>query len=63
MKEERYIIALDHYDMSIVIHELNTVRTQQVQTNKSTEPIDDLIIKVAHAPLKRMRDASNAERL
>lgn len=63
MKEERYIIALDQYDRSIVIHALNTLRTQQVQKNKSTEPIDDLIIKVAHAPLKRMRGASNAERL
>ena len=52
MKEERYIIALDQYDRSIVIHALNTLRTQQVQKNKST-----------HAPLKRMRGASNAERL
>ena len=45
MKEERYIIALDQYDRSIVIHALNALRTQQVQKNKSTEPIDDLIIK------------------
>lgn len=63
MKEERYIIALDQYDKSIVINALNTLRTQQVQKNKSTAPIDDIIIKVAHAPLKRVRGASNAERL
>ena len=50
MREERYHIALDKYDKNIVINALNTLRTRQLQEERPTEPVDELISKVAHAP-------------
>lgn len=55
MKEERYHLALDRYDKSIVINALNTLRTQQLQEERPTDPVDELIGKVANAPTKKVR--------
>ncbi|NSG64271.1 hypothetical protein [Blautia wexlerae] len=55
MREERYHIALDKYDKNIVINALNTLRTRQLQEERPTEPVDELISKVAHAPTKKVR--------
>ncbi len=55
MKEERYHIALDKYDKNIVINALNTLRTRQLQEERPTEPVDELISKVAHAPTKKFK--------
>ena len=53
MREKRYHIALDKYDKNIVINALNTLRTQQLKEERPTEPVDELISKVAHAPTKK----------
>ena len=55
MREKRYHIALDKYDKNIVINALNTLRTQQLKEERPTEPVDELISKVAHAPTKKVR--------
>ena len=55
MKEERYHIALDRYDKNIVLNALNTLRNQQVKEERPTDPVDDLISKVAHAPTKKVK--------
>ena len=55
MKEERYQLTLDRYDNNIVINALNTLRTQQIQEERPTDPVDELISKVAHAPTKKVR--------
>ena len=55
MKEERYHIALDRYDKNIVLNALNTLRTQQIQEERPTDPVDEQISTVAHAPTKRVK--------
>lgn len=55
MKEERYHLALDAYDKNIVIRALNTLRTQQLQEERPTDPVDELIETVAHAPTRKVR--------
>lgn len=55
MKEERYHLTLDRYDKNIVINALNILRTQQIQEERPTDPVDELISKVAHAPIKKVR--------
>ncbi|MCM0747120.1 hypothetical protein NB459_17525 [Clostridioides difficile] len=57
MKEERYHIALDKYDKNIVLNALNTLRTQQIQEERPTEPVDELISRVAYAPTKKVKVA------
>ena len=47
MKEERYHIALDKYDKNIVINALNNLRNRQIQEERPTEPVDELIDKVS----------------
>ena len=48
-------IALDRYDKNIVLNALNTLRTQQIQEERPTDPVDELISTVAHAPTKRVK--------
>ena len=55
MKEERYHLTLDRYDKNIVINALNTLRTQQIQEERPTDPVDELISKVAHALTKKVK--------
>ena len=57
MKEERYHLALDKYDKNIVLYALNTLRTQQIQEERPTEPVDELISRVAFAPTKKVKVA------
>ena len=57
MKEERYHLALDKYDKNIVLNALNTLRTQQIQEGRPTEPVDELISRVAFAPTKKIKVA------
>ena len=57
MKEERYHLALDNYDKNIVLNALNTLRTQQIQEERPTEPVDELISRVAYAPTKKVKVA------
>ena len=55
MKEERYHLALDKYDKNIVLNALNTLRTQQIQEERPTEPVDELIKRVAFAPTRKVK--------
>ena len=55
MREKRYHIALDKYDKNIVINALNTLRTRQLQEERPTDPVDELIIKVSEAPSRKVR--------
>ena len=57
MKEERYHLALDKYDKNIVLNALNILRTQQIQEERPTEPVDELISRVAFAPTKKVKVA------
>ena len=57
MKEERYHLALDKYDKNIVLNALNTLRTQQIQEERPTEPVDELISRVTFAPTRKVKVA------
>lgn len=55
MKEERYHIALDDYEHGVVIRALNATKTDLINDGKSTDAVDDLIIKVGYAPKKKFK--------
>ena len=57
MKEKRYYIVVDKYDKNIILNALNTLRTQQIQEERPTEPVDELISRVAYAPTKKVKVA------
>ena len=55
MKEKQYFVALDDYEHGVVIRSLNDKKTELRQAGKSTDAVDDLIIKIGHAPNKKFR--------
>ena len=65
-KEELYHIALDDYEHGIVIRSLNDEKTDLMNQGKSTDAVDDLIIKIGTDPKKKFKviskDRSDAER-
>lgn len=55
MKEASFRVEFDKYDMSIMLSALGALRSQQISEKRPTDPIDDLIIKVSKAPLKKQK--------
>ena len=54
-KEKLYHIALDDYEHGIIIRTLNDKKTDLMNEGKSTDAIDDLIVKVGTAPQKKFK--------
>ena len=52
-REKLYHIALDDYEHGIIIRTLNDKKTDLMNEGKSTDAIDDLIVKVGTAPQKK----------
>ena len=54
-REKLYHIALDDYEHGIIIRTLNDKKTDLMNDGKSTDAIDDLIVKVGTAPQKKFK--------
>lgn len=55
MKERQNFIALDDYEHGIVIDSLNEKRNDLRSEGKSTDAVDELIVKVGHAPKRKFK--------
>lgn len=55
MKEEQVFVALDDYEHGIVIRSLNDEKTKLIEDGKYTDAVDDLIVKIGHAPKKKFK--------
>lgn len=55
MKEDRYFVALDDYEHGIVINSLNEKRKDLQNEGKTTDAVDELIVKVGYAPQKKFK--------
>ena len=55
MKEEKVILELDAYEEGAVISGLNELRNKEIAEKESTYFLDDLMLKVLHAPRKKAR--------
>ena len=54
-REKLYHIALGDYEHGIIIRTLNDKKTDLMNEGKSTDAIDDLIVKVGTAPQKKFK--------
>lgn len=54
-KEKLYHIALDDYEHGVVIRSLNDEKTKLMEEGKSADGVDDLLVKVGNAPLKKFK--------
>lgn len=55
MKEKQYYVALDDYEHGIVIDSLNEKKKDLKNEGKTTDAVDDLIVKIGYAPQKNFR--------
>lgn len=55
MREDRYILDLDEYEHGVLIRSLNDERNGLIRDGKTSDAVDDLIIKVGTALPKRQR--------
>ena len=54
MKETR-VVRLNHYEHRVMVAVLNAFRNEMIQDEKSTDDVDDLLLKVIDAPLSQGR--------
>lgn len=55
IKEKLYHVALDDYEHGIIIRSLNDEKTDLMEQGKSTDAVDDLLVKVGNAPQKKFK--------
>ncbi len=55
MRKQKYYLAIDDYEHSIIINSLNNLRNKLIADGRYTDAVDELIIKFAHAPIKKFR--------
>lgn len=55
MRERQYYLALDNQEHGIMLRALNELKTDLKKENRSTDAVDDLIIKTGYAPKKKVR--------
>ncbi|HHZ05853.1 MAG TPA: hypothetical protein GX401_03590 [Clostridiales bacterium] len=55
MKEEQVFVALDDYEHGVVIRSLNDERNSLMEKGKTTDAVDELIVKIGTAPKKKFK--------
>jgi len=55
MRERQHYVALDEYEHGILIDSLNEKRKDLMSEGKTTDAVDELIVKVGHAPQKKFK--------
>ncbi len=55
MKEEKYYLDLDKYEHGVIIKSLSDFRNDLIEENRSTDIVDELILKTADAPKKKFK--------
>lgn len=55
MKKQKYILYLDHEESSLVLQSLIRLKNSLLQQDRDTSCVDDTILKVIHAPVKKIK--------
>jgi hypothetical protein len=62
VKEEKRILTLDEYEHGVVVNALNELRNDLLEERRSTDAVDDVLLKTIDAPTKKVRCKDYAER-
>ena len=54
-KEEKRVLALDPYEHGVVINALNEMRNDLLEEERSTDFVDDVLLKAIDAPTKKVK--------
>ena len=55
MRKKKYYLAIDDYEYRVIIDSLNSLRNKLIADGRYTDAVDELIIKIAHAPIKKFK--------
>lgn len=55
MKDKIYYVYLNNQERRLVIHSLIELKNRLIQEGRYTDCVDELIFKVANAPVKKMK--------
>ena len=61
--DEKRVIEVDEYQHGLIINSLNDKRNELVEQCKDTEFVDDTLIEVMDAPMKREKKRHRDERV
>ena len=64
--EEKRVVILNKYEYGLIINALNELRTKLIRENKSTEIVNELLLRLLNIPVKKrtlfQRERINNER-
>lgn len=55
MRKQKYYLAIDNYECSVIIDNLNNLINIFIVDRRYTDAVDELIIKFAHTPIKKFK--------
>ncbi len=61
-QEEKRVLTLDKYEHGVVIHALNEMRNDLIGEQRSTDIVDEVLLKAIDAPTRKARRKSHEER-
>ena len=54
-KEEKRVLTLDRYEHGVVVHALNELRNDLLEEQRSTDIVDEVLLKAIDAPTKKVK--------
>ena len=61
MRAEKHVVTLDEFQHNLLINGLNAFRNDLLAERKPTEDVDDLILKLIRAPIRKEKRNSFRE--
>ncbi len=55
MQNQKYYIAIDESERRIILNALNALRNKLLAQDRYTDAVDDVLIKVVNAPIKKFK--------
>ena len=55
MRNQKYYISIDEYERRIIISRLNNLRNKLIADGRYTDAVDDILVKVINAPIKKFK--------
>ena len=55
MRKQKYYIAIDESERRIILNALNALRNKLLAQDRYTDAVDDVLIKVVNAPIKKFK--------
>lgn len=54
-KEEKRVLTLDRYEQGVVVNALNELRNDLLEEQRSTDIVDEVLLKAIDAPTKKVK--------